>query len=190
MNFGEALTYWYLRLNGFFPLSNFVLHRAGISDRPSADTDLLAIRFPHVYEVIGGQPGDWDTERFNGWNLSLNDKLALIVEVKTGMPVGELRAWRSGRLRAALQRLGMFEQAQIEGLTRDLQAASAARLDSWVVAKLLVSNGPRQNEQWNNLLLEEAETFVRLRLEKYKRQKYADRMFFPNELIQYLAWKA
>ncbi len=26
MNYGETLAYWYLRLNGFFPLRNFVLH--------------------------------------------------------------------------------------------------------------------------------------------------------------------
>jgi hypothetical protein len=28
MNYGETLTYWYLRLNGFFLLRNFVLHPA------------------------------------------------------------------------------------------------------------------------------------------------------------------
>ena len=27
MNFAEELVYWYLRLNGFFPITNFVLHR-------------------------------------------------------------------------------------------------------------------------------------------------------------------
>ena len=26
MNFAEQLVYWYLRLNGFFPITNFVLH--------------------------------------------------------------------------------------------------------------------------------------------------------------------
>jgi hypothetical protein len=26
MNYGETLAYWYLRLNGFFLLQNFVLH--------------------------------------------------------------------------------------------------------------------------------------------------------------------
>ena len=51
MNFGETLAYWYLRLNGFIPMRNFVLHRAGIQAPQSADTDLLAIRFPGVLGV-------------------------------------------------------------------------------------------------------------------------------------------
>jgi hypothetical protein len=56
MNYGETLTYWYLRLNGFIPMRNFVLHRANIEGQAAADTDLLAVRFPHVYEEIGGNP--------------------------------------------------------------------------------------------------------------------------------------
>jgi hypothetical protein len=72
MNYGETLAYWYLRLNGFFPLRNFVLHPLNGSeanDRYTADSDLLAIRFPYVYEEIGGQPEDWDS-RFSSWGLS------------------------------------------------------------------------------------------------------------------------
>lgn len=86
MNYSESLTYWYLRLNGFFPLSNLVLHRWNIGNHPSADTDLLAIRFPRVFEQIGGQQDDWDQQRFIGWGLRLDEPLALIVEVKSGTP--------------------------------------------------------------------------------------------------------
>lgn len=87
MNYAETLAYWYLRLNGFFPLKNFVLHSSRREERlgregaeqnegyiPGADCDLIAVRFPHVYEEIGGQPrqeeaiedneGDWD-KRFS-----------------------------------------------------------------------------------------------------------------------------
>ncbi len=51
MNYGETLTYWYLRLNGFFLLRNFVLHPSYESEgtnNQAADSDLLAVRFPHV----------------------------------------------------------------------------------------------------------------------------------------------
>lgn len=61
VNFAEEIAYWYLRLNGFLLLQNFVLHRMGRGpQRGTADSDLLAIRFPYVYEEIGGQDHDWD----------------------------------------------------------------------------------------------------------------------------------
>ncbi len=86
MNYGETLTYWYLRLNGFFLLRNFVLYPPYESEgthNQAADSDLLAVCFPHVYEEIGGQPDDWDS-RFRTWSFSLDeDIIGLIVEVKT-----------------------------------------------------------------------------------------------------------
>ncbi len=33
MNYAETLAYWYLRLNGFFPLKNFVLHSSRLEER-------------------------------------------------------------------------------------------------------------------------------------------------------------
>lgn len=41
------------------------------NNRHTADSDLLAIRFPHVYEEIGGQPEDGDSTRFTTWGFSL-----------------------------------------------------------------------------------------------------------------------
>jgi hypothetical protein len=46
VNFSEQLAYWYLRLNGFFPLTNFVLHHHGTGERHSSDADIVAVRFP------------------------------------------------------------------------------------------------------------------------------------------------
>lgn len=57
MNWSEELTSWYLRLNGFFPLTNFVVHRQqNVLYR--SDIDVLAVRPPHVFEEIGGQEYD------------------------------------------------------------------------------------------------------------------------------------
>ncbi len=74
MNYGETLVYWYLRFNGFFLIQNFVLHPLADSegsDKQAADSDLLAVRFPYVYEETGGQPDDWDP-RLRTWDLTLN----------------------------------------------------------------------------------------------------------------------
>jgi len=69
MNYGETLAYWYLRLNGFFPLKNFVMHMPEERTQHS-DCDLLAVRFPLVSEDVGGGPDDWDAQRFAHWALS------------------------------------------------------------------------------------------------------------------------
>ena len=85
MNFGESLAYWYFRLNGFLPLTNFVLHRPDSLRRYNADSDLLAVRFPLVFEEIGGQRDDWDNERFAEWGLDhFNRTVCVIAEIKTG----------------------------------------------------------------------------------------------------------
>jgi hypothetical protein len=75
---------------GCAPLSSIIrrgvlhpLHESAGDDNQTADCDLLAVRFPHVYEEIGGQSGDWDS-RFSTWGFSLDeDIIGLIVEVKT-----------------------------------------------------------------------------------------------------------
>jgi hypothetical protein len=130
MNFGETLTYWYLRLNGFIPMRNFVLHRANIEGHTAADTDLLAVRFPHVYEEIGGRPVDWDNARFGEWGLNLDQNLAFIVEVKTGRVDLEIRGWRRHRLQAALLRLGIFGAVNVRAIAEQLEDRSAIDVDS------------------------------------------------------------
>lgn len=53
----EQLASWYLRFNGFFPLTNFILHDAGAVKQVGGqltDADVIALRPPHVEETIGG----------------------------------------------------------------------------------------------------------------------------------------
>lgn len=81
MNYGEEIAYWYLRLNGFFPITNFVIHRSQDIEHRS-DIDVLAVRLPYVYEEVGGNPDDWDVSLIN--QLDFNHGLGVICEVKTG----------------------------------------------------------------------------------------------------------
>ena len=85
-NYGEELAYWYFRLNGFFPISDYVLHKwENIDDEQlkySSDIDILAIRHPYVYEEIGGQKNDWDKELVDKIDI-LNKTVGVICEVKT-----------------------------------------------------------------------------------------------------------
>jgi len=51
----EIVASWYLRFNGFFPLTDFVLHDAGALKQPGGqltDADVLAVRFRYTEELI------------------------------------------------------------------------------------------------------------------------------------------
>jgi hypothetical protein len=51
----EQLAYWYLRLNGYFTVQNFVLHPEKDGSQRT-EADLLAVRFPYHSEEINGTP--------------------------------------------------------------------------------------------------------------------------------------
>ena len=80
-NHAEEYTLWYLRLNGFFPLSNFVVHKSNLVE-VSSECDLLAIRPPHVFEEIGGTVDDWDP--YLTEVLDFTRTIGLVCEVKAG----------------------------------------------------------------------------------------------------------
>ncbi len=53
----ELIANWYLRFNGYFPLTSFILHDAGATKQPGGqitDADILAIRLPYTEEIIEG----------------------------------------------------------------------------------------------------------------------------------------
>lgn len=198
MNFGEALAYWYLRFNGFFPLSNFVLHRGAEGLAASADSDLLAVRFRHAYEEIGGQPSDWDRATFGAWGVDLDrGPVALIVEVKTGAPGRELRdgirrAFSYERLLYAVRRLGMFPLAHSADVAEHLTQVPVfhdPETGLSVASLLITAHAPgRGLPPALTMKLEDADRFIRARLHAYLDPKREARMFFPSELVQYLIW--
>lgn len=51
----ELVASWYLRFNGYSPLTAFILHDAGATKQPGGqltDADILAVRLPHTEEII------------------------------------------------------------------------------------------------------------------------------------------
>lgn len=47
----ENLAYWYFRLNGFFTITNFIVHpEMGIGQR--TDVDIFGVRFPYRQELL------------------------------------------------------------------------------------------------------------------------------------------
>lgn len=179
MNYGEEHAYWYLRLNGFFPLQNFVVHRHG-GNKLRSDVDVLAVRLPLVYEEIGGQQADWDN--FLAAHVPLDRILGVICEVKTGaFTADELFARRS--LVAATQRLGLLAPADCEAAADNLMKAPSIQFEQGTIFKMfvseMVSDGP-----YLNRTLDDIRTFLRSRIEHYPHEKFASRHFFPSNLLQ------
>lgn len=187
MNYGETLAHWYLRLNGFFPLRDFVIHR-GVGARRTRDCDLLALRFPHVFEEVGGQASDWDRARFEGWGLSLERPLVLVVQVKTGREGTDDRAFNRPFLLQALRRTGLWTSQAAEACATALEGAATHDTEEAQVAKLLVASEPRvQESRYRVLSLPQALAFIQARFQTYREAKQASRLFFPDDLIQFLA---
>jgi len=195
MNFAEQLAYWYLRLNGFIPLTNFVLHDNIGHGSPNddrhrtSDADLLAVRFPNVSEPIGGNPDDWDSVKFDEWGVDLGQTLGFIVEVKSGWwSSAELHA-RHWKVLCGIRRLGIFPETVAREVADQLSRQSLVRRNGYVIAKLLVATERFDNSPWLYLDLNHAVEFITQRMERYKERKGADRMFFDGDLIQFLAWR-
>ena len=182
MNYGEELVYWYFRLNGFFPLTNFVLH-AGEEIPHTSDCDVIAIRHPHVYEEVGGQPSDWDPTLLQ--MLDFQRTIGIICEVKTGRRVNTV--FNSDNVQYAIKRLGFTSYSH--QIMSELDTSAACFVgDQYQIAKILISNFPSQNGSYFHISLKHARDFMRGRIASYP-QKYRDRMFFNSTLFQEIIWE-
>lgn len=186
MNYGEELGYWYLRLNGFFPLRNFVIHRCKrkrIEYR--SDLDIVAVRPPHVFEEIGGQLEDWDP--YLKGKLDFTRYIGVLCEVKTGRFKKE-DLFPEPYLRTGVERLGLVPRTRVDEAVRALEKESGflgngARKR---ICKLLVSPDEHQAASYLNRSIGQVEDFILNRVEKYADEKYASRMFFPSPMFQLL----
>lgn len=198
MNYAETLAYWYFRLNGFFLIRNFVLHRGGKGEdvRGTADTDLLGVRAPHVSEDINGKEvkcDSWLEELLKTFDRP--STIGVVVEVKSGQADNDAigKSFNSERMKVALRRLGFVKRGDKseDAAIAALQTASRYSGDGWTLVKVLVhASAPTTNAGCHFLTLESVERFIQDRFYEHKVRKCADRLFFPDELIQYLAWKA
>ena len=118
MNYGEEYACWYLRLNGFFPIQNFVIHKSSQVTH-SSDCDILAVRPPYVYEEIGGKQKDWDGLLINKLNFKCT--IGVVCEVKTGNY--DLNIFKPEYLRHSVGRLGFVDKAKIDKVTHELETS-------------------------------------------------------------------
>ena len=181
MNYGEEIAYWYFRLNGFFPITNFVIHRSSEIDYTS-DCDLLAVRLPYVYEEIGGKPDDWDENLVK--QLGFDRPIGVICEVKTGSY--ELEGiFRPQYVRYSIGRLGLISKASVDDLAESLEDRPFIETrEGYCICKILIANDKKESASFFYISLNSAEDFINDRIRKYPAEKYAARLFFGSTSFQ------
>lgn len=183
-NYGEELAYWYLRLNGFFPITNFVIHRdATLRGSQNSDADIVAIRPPNVYEDVGGAPQDWDGKLQEIFDFDRT--IGLICQVKTGTVEG---LFAEPSIQYTVDRLGLrlTEQERISFLTEPVVTLDEHRQ----IGKLLIADKrPGKYSHVPFIQLRHVREFIRERMRTYIDAKYGARFFFNSSLIQELIWE-
>jgi hypothetical protein len=180
-NYAEEYALWYFRLNGFFPLPNFVIHKSSEVEY-SADCDVLAIRPPHVYEEIGGNEDDWDELLVE--TVDFNRVTGAICEVKTSS-YDPTKLFPRERVAYCIGRLGLVPRDSI-GRTAELleEPPSTITDDGICIAKFLIANDIHQSDRYLSIDLDHVKDFLLGRVHKYPEEKYRDRMFFGSIQFQ------
>ena len=181
MNYGEEYANWYLRLNGFFTISNFVIHRSREIEHTS-DCDLLGVRPPFVYEEIGGRDDDWDPYLLKA--IDFSKTIGVICEVKTGR-YDLKKLFRSESIRYTIPRLGFVPTALVNNIADSLEKKPFIYIkDNYQIVKLLIAEEGENSENYIFKPLGEVVNFLRQRVLKYPKEKFGDRMFFSSILFQ------
>jgi len=177
MNYGETIAYWYLRLNGFFLIQNFVIHRTE-EIKYSSDIDILGIRLPYVFEEVGGQKDDWDKALLEKLNPNL--ATGIICEVKTG-GFEEEDLFKRERLTYCLDRFGFAPN--LSNATENIFKNSIYTGENFQIVKLFISHEKAMREDFIQLRINDCRQFIEKRINNYKKKKWQDRLFFQSDYL-------
>jgi hypothetical protein len=181
MNYGETNAYWYLRLNGFFLIENFVVHRTE-EIAHSSDIDLMGVRLPYVFEEVGGQANDWDESLIEELNPQI--MTGVICEVKTG-GYEEKDLFRKKYLSYCLDRFGFMPElsAYTDQICENKITVIEFEGRKFQILKLLVSNTEAKREDFLQLRIKHVRQFIENRIQKYRTHKWQDRLFFQSDFL-------
>jgi len=168
----EQLGYWYLRLNGFLTIPNFVVHPdTGGGQR--TDVDILGVRFPHRAELLLNSMAD--DKPFT----DIRDKPYIIIaEVKRG-ECNLNGPWvRPGQrnMQRVLRAVGAFRKSEVEKVAQDVYKTGVFQNESYYLS--LCCFGGRSNSEIQKeyphvpqKLWDEVLRFMFDRFRQYRRQK-------------------
>lgn len=186
-NYAERLAYWFLRLNGFFILENYVID----SYNSKAEHDLLAVRLPYAREAISGV----DIEHhalFGEGELAVCRKsiCGLVVQVKGGGQLGRRQypgnAFRRERIEHAIRRVGLFSDPEEKEAFDALTPSPTYKTNSAVFAKLFMAERvPDRPESYISISLRDVDEYVVTRL-RQATIKQSHWHYFHDPFAQYI----
>lgn len=130
----EQVAYWYLRLNGFFTIPNFIIHPdRGRNQR--TDVDILGVRFPFRQELSGMKDDNF---------LSRYDEKPLIIlaEVKIGRCNlnGPWTDPEKQNMQRVLRAIGAIKHEGVDKIANDLYEQGRAEESIFSVSLLSIGN--------------------------------------------------
>jgi len=188
-NYAESIAYWYLRLNGFFTITDFVLHNK------HGDTDILAIRPPFASEIVKGEQLREDEHLIGLVKSSKADFCkyftCVIREAKGGK--GHLtndsitKKFDLESLKCNLRRLGLFKEDQTASVATKLLTSKWFTYDDCAtIHKVLFAHEEQfksaATDSFSFISLETAERFIDDRMKLDFKVRDWDK--FNSEYIQ------
>ena len=165
----ERLAYWYLRLNGFFLLENFIIHPdQGVEQR--TDVDLFGVRFRDRAENL-----DITMEDEPLWTQTTTYVSVVIAEVKRGTCKlnGPWTNEPDKNMHRVLCAIGCFPKERIDEAAKGLYMTGAFS-DGECICGLVAmgsAKGKLAIKKVPQVLFEDMIHFIHGRFQKYERQK-------------------
>ena len=167
----EKLAYWYLRLNGFMTIENFVLHdksMKGISQR--TDADIYGVRFPFREELDMTDDEPFRTQR--------DKPLFIIAEVKSGECKLNGPWTDSGKenIQYVLRAIGAFEPSIIEEVAAALYKGymyedQQRKIELFAIGSRLSQEYLAERPELKQMLFLDMTQFIYKRLREFRMQK-------------------
>jgi hypothetical protein len=143
----ERLAYWYLRLNGFLTIENFILHdECGGPQR--TDIDVIGMRFPHRREALRDYNDKLEWMEDDPCFAAKATRYVALVEVTIGRCKlnGPWTDPAKANIPRALKAIGAFrDDAEIKRAATDIYRTGHYKSDS--IEFQLVSLGRELNEE-------------------------------------------
>ena len=170
----EELVEWYLRLNGYFIIPNFILHPLMPCRSQRTEIDLLGVRFPYQTEVVCDSEGR-RLQMENDEKLIDNRFVdCLIVSVKGPESKAEvnrkIKVFQN--LKDVIKRFGFVEsEEKIADVAKDLLREKKAVKDQFQIRFLGIAGKFNEYSKTKQIIFKEIGEFISTRFQAYKNHK-------------------